>query len=211
MLARLGQEAVGRDPAAHGRPLAREPALQATLGDGLDRDRIAGRAIGQMLEHERSPSGLADAWLTRRMAGGGGLAKGQTVLKDGRRKTDLAREQMAADVFLLIGNKKYSSWSLRPWLVLKQSGIDFDEQLVPLDQPDTTAKILAFSPSGRVPFLRHGKIEVWESLAISNIWPRPFRRRSSGPRTLPPAPMRAPSATRCMAASPSFAISCPWM
>jgi glutathione S-transferase len=73
---------------------------------------------------------------------------------------------MAADVFLLIGNKKYSSWSLRPWLVLKQSGIDFEEQLVPLDRPDTTEKILAFSPSGRVPFLRHGKIEVWESLAI---------------------------------------------
>jgi glutathione S-transferase len=88
---------------------------------------------------------------------------------------------MAADVFLLIGNKKYSSWSLRPWLVLKHSGIDFEEQLVPLDRPDTTEKILAFSPSGRVPFLRHGKIEVWESLAIleylaerfsgASLWP----------------------------------------
>jgi glutathione S-transferase len=71
-----------------------------------------------------------------------------------------------AALFLLIGNKKYSSWSLRPWLALKHSGIDFEEQLVPLDQPDTAAKIRAFSPSGRVPFLRHGAIEVWESLAI---------------------------------------------
>ena len=81
---------------------------------------------------------------------------------------------MAADVFLLIGNKKYSSWSLRPWLMLKQSGIDFEEQLVPLDRPDTTEKILAFSPSGRVPFLRHGKIEVWESLAISEYLAEAF-------------------------------------
>ena len=51
MLARLGQEAVGRDPAAHGGPLAGEPALQPALGNGLDRDRIADGAIGQMLEH----------------------------------------------------------------------------------------------------------------------------------------------------------------
>ena len=107
-----------------------------------------------------------------------------------------------ADVFLLIGNKKYSSWSLRPWLVLKHSGIDFQEQLVPLDRPDTTEKILAFSPSGRVPFLRHGKIEVWESLAISEYLAEAF----------PAAKLwRAPSAMRCMGASPSFAIICPWM
>jgi glutathione S-transferase len=112
--------------------------------------------------------GWSDAWLIRRMAGGAGLAKGQTVSKDGARnraETGRRGEEMA-DVFLLIGNKKYSSWSLRPWLVLKQSGIDFEEQLVALDRPDTAAKIGAFSPSGRVPFLRHGKIEVWESLAI---------------------------------------------
>jgi len=112
--------------------------------------------------------GWADAWLIRRMAGGAGLAKGQTVPKDGARNSAEPgqRGEEMADVFLLIGNKKYSSWSLRPWLVLKHSGIAFEEQLVPLDQPDTTAKILAFSPSGKVPFLRHGKVEVWESLAI---------------------------------------------
>jgi glutathione S-transferase len=78
----------------------------------------------------------------------------------------LALEGKMAALFLLIGNKKYSSWSLRPWLALKQSGLDFEEQLVALDQPDTAAKIRAFSPSGRVPFLRHGTVEVWESLAI---------------------------------------------
>ena len=71
-----------------------------------------------------------------------------------------------AELFLLIGNKKYSSWSLRPWLALKHCGLDFEEQLVALDRPDTAEKIHAFSPSGRVPFLRHGTVEVWESLAI---------------------------------------------
>jgi glutathione S-transferase len=71
-----------------------------------------------------------------------------------------------ADLFLLIGNKNYSSWSLRPWLALKQSGIAFDETVVPLDQPDTRAKIREHSPSGKVPFLRHGTVEVWDSLAI---------------------------------------------
>ena len=65
-----------------------------------------------------------------------------------------------SDVFLLIGNKKYSSWSLRPWLALKQAAIAFEERLVPLDQADTRERILALSPSGRVPFLRHGAIEV---------------------------------------------------
>jgi glutathione S-transferase len=71
-----------------------------------------------------------------------------------------------AELFLLIANKNYSSWSLRPWLALKHSGIAFEEALVPLDQPETQARIRKHSPSGRVPFLRHGAVEVWESLAI---------------------------------------------
>ena len=93
-----------------------------------------------------------------------------------------------ADLFLLIGNKKYSSWSLRAWLVLKQAGLAFDEQLVALDRPDTRANILKFSPSGKVPFLRHGKIEVWESLAIgeylaeafpaAGLWPKDSAARA---------------------------------
>lgn len=71
-----------------------------------------------------------------------------------------------AELFLLIANKNYSSWSLRPWLALKQSGIAFEEAVVPLDQPETQERIRKYSPSGRVPFLRHGAVEVWESLAI---------------------------------------------
>lgn len=91
-------------------------------------------------------------------------------------------ETIMAELFLLIGNKKYSSWSLRAWLILKQAGLEFEEQLVPLDRPDTRTNILKYSPSGKVPFLRHGKVEVWESLAIgeylaevfpaAGLWPK---------------------------------------
>jgi glutathione S-transferase len=68
---------------------------------------------------------------------------------------------------LVIANKNYSSWSLRAWLTLKQSGLPFSEVRVLLDTPETHAQILQFSPSGRVPALRHGEVTVWESLAIN--------------------------------------------
>ena len=83
---------------------------------------------------------------------------------------------------LVIGNKNYSSWSLRPWMALSMAGIPFDEEVIQLDQPGTKAKITAHSKAGRVPILRHGKITVWESLAIleyladvfpeKNLWPK---------------------------------------
>lgn len=71
---------------------------------------------------------------------------------------------------LVIGNKNYSSWSLRPWLALKMAGLAFGEIRVPLDQPDTKANILRHSPSGKVPCLidddagQH--LTVWDSLAV---------------------------------------------
>jgi len=83
---------------------------------------------------------------------------------------------------LLIGNKAYSSWSLRPWLLLKQFGIPFEETLVPLYGPESKEKLLAFSPAGKVPALRCDDSLVWDSLAIVEcvaerypdlaIWPR---------------------------------------
>src|SRR5919206_1955162 len=71
-----------------------------------------------------------------------------------------------ADLKLYIGNKNYSSWSLRPWLALRHTGAAFEEVVIPLDQPTTRATILKFSPSGRVPALQHGELIVWDSLAI---------------------------------------------
>jgi glutathione S-transferase len=70
------------------------------------------------------------------------------------------------DITLYIGNKNYSSWSLRGWLVLKESGLAFDEVLIPLDELDTRSELLRISPSGRVPVLQHGALTVWDSLAI---------------------------------------------
>jgi glutathione S-transferase len=67
---------------------------------------------------------------------------------------------------LVIGNKNYSSWSLRPWLVLRQAGIPFEEVRIPLYRPESTALLTAWSPSGKVPALHDGDIRVWDSLAI---------------------------------------------
>jgi glutathione S-transferase len=67
---------------------------------------------------------------------------------------------------LVIANKAYSSWSLRPWLALKHAGAAFDEVVIPLRQPDTPANIAKWSPAGKVPVLRHGDVTIWESIAI---------------------------------------------
>ena len=67
---------------------------------------------------------------------------------------------------LLIGNRNYSSWSLRAWILLRHLGLEFTEQQVPLDLPDTAARLRAFSPAGLVPALRDGNLLVWDSLAI---------------------------------------------
>jgi glutathione S-transferase len=67
---------------------------------------------------------------------------------------------------LVIGNKNYSSWSLRPWVYLKHHGIPFEEVCIPLYREDSKDRIAAYSPSGKVPLLVDGEIRVWESLAI---------------------------------------------
>lgn len=67
---------------------------------------------------------------------------------------------------LIIGNKRYSSWSFRPWLLLKQAGIPFQETRVWLRQPQSLAKIRRYCPAGRVPVLLDSRAVVWESSAI---------------------------------------------
>jgi len=69
-------------------------------------------------------------------------------------------------LILVIGNKNYSSWSLRAWLALKVGGVAFEERRISLDRPQTKAEIRAFSPSGKVPCLIDGELAVWDSLAI---------------------------------------------
>jgi glutathione S-transferase len=88
---------------------------------------------------------------------------------------------------LVIANKVYSSWSLRPWLLMKQLGIAFDEVLIPLDLPDTKARNRRYSPAGKVPILIDGDVTVWESLAIMEyvaeafdapVWPKDRKARA---------------------------------
>ncbi len=67
---------------------------------------------------------------------------------------------------LVIANKCYSSWSLRPWLLMRQLGLAFDEIVIPLDLADTKEKVLRHSPAGKVPILIDGDATVWESIAI---------------------------------------------
>jgi glutathione S-transferase len=88
---------------------------------------------------------------------------------------------------LIIGNKNYSSWSLRPWLAMKVAGIAFDEQVIPLYEPGSREQILKYSPAGKVPVLIDGDTHIWESLAIleylaekfpkSGLWPADARAR----------------------------------
>lgn len=72
----------------------------------------------------------------------------------------------AARAVLVIGTKNYSSWSLRPWLLMRHHAVDFEEVRLPLDTPEFYATIGRWSPSGRVPVLRDGDLVVWDSLAI---------------------------------------------
>ncbi len=67
---------------------------------------------------------------------------------------------------LIIGNKNYSSWSLRPWLAMKVAGLDFDEQVIPLYESDTKEKLLEYSPVGTVPVLKDGDLTISDSFAI---------------------------------------------
>lgn len=92
-----------------------------------------------------------------------------------------------AQLTLVIGNKNYSSWSLRPWLAMRQAELDFAEIRIPLDLPTTSQAIRHYSPSGKVPVLLDGSLVVWESLAICeyiaenfapNLWPKNRQARA---------------------------------
>ena len=89
---------------------------------------------------------------------------------------------------IVVGNKKYSSWSLRPWVALKLTGAPFEEVVVALDMPDTAENIRRYSPGGRVPALIDSGTTVWESLSIceylaekfpaAELWPKDAAQRA---------------------------------
>jgi glutathione S-transferase len=67
---------------------------------------------------------------------------------------------------LVIGNKNYSSWSLRPWIAMRHFGMPFEEVRIPLDRPDTAQRIREHNPAGKVPCLVDEGLSIWDSLAI---------------------------------------------
>jgi glutathione S-transferase len=89
---------------------------------------------------------------------------------------------------LLIGNKNYSSWSMRPWIAMKVAGIPFSEEVISLDAEDFKARVGAVSGTGKVPVLIDGEARVWESLAIlehlgeafpqAGLWPADHAARA---------------------------------
>jgi glutathione S-transferase len=91
-----------------------------------------------------------------------------------------------SDLTLVIGNRNYSSWSLRPWMLLKHLGLGFREVQIRLDTPSTRDEIEKYGPSGRVPVLLDGELCVWDSLAICEYaaelagrgWPHEPRARA---------------------------------
>jgi glutathione S-transferase len=88
---------------------------------------------------------------------------------------------------LVIGNKNYSSWSLRPWLALAHHKIAFEEVIIPIHTPETQAAIARYSPAGKVPVLIDGAATIWETTAIlehlaekfpdAKLWPADFAAR----------------------------------
>ena len=95
---------------------------------------------------------------------------------------------------LVIGSKNLSSWSLRPWFAMTMVGLPFEETVIPLDKPDTKRRIAEHSKAGRVPILYHGKLRIWDSLAIleylaetfpeKKLWPSgQAARATANPRT----------------------------
>jgi glutathione S-transferase len=91
-------------------------------------------------------------------------------------------------VSLVIGNKNYSSWSLRAWLALRKAGVDFEERRLPLDTVQFAEDIGEYSPTAKVPALWDGSLCVWDSLAIcehindrwmaGELWPAELAQRS---------------------------------
>ena len=105
-----------------------------------------------------------------------------------RRRSHRKGRTQVSNLHLIIGNKNYSSWSLRPWMALSMAGIPFRETVIPLDTPETARLIAEHTGAGRVPVLRHGRLAIWESLAImeyiaelfpdKKLWPKPLAARA---------------------------------
>ena len=92
--------------------------------------------------------------------------------------TDAARSGLQ----LVIGNKNYSSWSMRPWVAMTAFNIPFEEITIALDKPDTSTHIAKYSSAGRVPVLIAGNTAIWDSLAICEYLAEQFPEKNMWPQ-----------------------------
>jgi glutathione S-transferase len=114
-----------------------------------------------------------------------------------------------SSLHLAIGNKNYSSWSLRPWMALSMADIPFTETVIPLDTPETARLIAEHSPAGRVPVLHHGKLAIWESLAIMEYLAEQFPEKQLWPETVPARAMARSVANEMHAGFTALRNACP--
>jgi glutathione S-transferase len=110
---------------------------------------------------------------------------------------------------LVIGTKKWSSWSMRPWLVLKRLGVDFTETMITLRQPGVTEAIALHSPSGKVPVLKDGDLTVWDTLAICEYLADRFLARSLWPDDPSARALARAAAAEMHSGFPSLRGECP--
>ena len=116
---------------------------------------------------------------------------------------------------LYIGNKNYSSWSLRPWLLMKHAGIAFEEKSLRLSWDDDSAfkkTLLSIAPSGRVPLLVDDGFAVWDSLAIAeylaerfpakHLWPADAKGAGTSPLALRRDALRLRRHAQCLRHEP---------
>ena len=108
---------------------------------------------------------------------------------------------------LYIGNRRYSSWSMRGWLAVKLAGLDVEEVMIYFSRPGPTAAIGKLSPNGLVPYLEHRGARVWESLAVCEVPARRSRHRC-GRQTQLRGLTRVPSARRYTPDSPGCGSRC---
>lgn len=110
---------------------------------------------------------------------------------------------------LVIANKNYSSWSMRPWLAMSMAGLPFNETVIPLDTPETKATIAQHSKAGRVPVLHHGKITIWESLAILEYLAEAFPNKHWWPKLMAAQAMARSVASEMHAGFSALRNACP--
>ena len=112
---------------------------------------------------------------------------------------------------LYVGSKRYSSWSLRPYVALAHTGAQFDSKTIWLDKDDTQANIAKVTPAGRVPVLHHDDLIIWDSLAICEY----VNELVPGRQTVADRSSRACQGAsdfvpRCTRASHRCAATCRW-